>query len=185
VELVQVGRVRRAFGLKGELVVEASTNEPGEVFAPGRRVFADHPDRDATASGGYNLPRECVVVSSRPFKDAWLVKLDGVADKTAADRWRGVRLSAPAAELTPPSGNEVYLHELEGMRVRDEAHGELGVVAGWYEVPQGLVLEVRGAAWRADVPFNEAFVVKVDRGARAIDVRLPDGLLEKNTPAAS
>ncbi|MCX5755139.1 MAG: hypothetical protein NTX19_03325, partial [Gemmatimonadetes bacterium] len=28
--------MRRAFGLKGELVVHPSTDEPGEVFAPGR-----------------------------------------------------------------------------------------------------------------------------------------------------
>ena len=196
-ELVQVGRVRRAFGLKGELVVEASTNEPGVVFAPGRRVFADVADvadvagvtdvadRAAAHRGGPDETRECTVERSRPFKGAWLVKLDGVASKTEADRWRGVRLSAPAAELTPPADNELYLHELDGMRVRDEAHGDLGVVADWYAVPQGLVLEVRGAMWRADVPFNEAFVVKVDRIARAIDVRLPDGLLEQNPPPAS
>jgi ribosomal 30S subunit maturation factor RimM len=64
------------------------------------------------------------------------------------------------------------------MTVRDEPHGELGVVAGYYELPQGLVLEVRGAHWKADIPFNEAFVQSVDRHARVIAVTLPDGLLE-------
>ena len=97
---------------------------------------------------------------------------------TAADRWRGVTLRVPFAELTPPAENELYLHELPGMIVRDVPHGELGVVAGWYELPQGIVLEVRGPAWRADVPFNEAFIESVDRAARVIGVKLPDGLLE-------
>lgn len=122
--------------------------------------------------------RELRIERSRPFKDGWLLKLEGVADKTAADAWRGIVLTAPLTELRAPEGNEVYLHELPGMAVRDEPHGELGTVAGWYELPNGLVLEVRGPAWRADVPFNEAFVTSVDRAGRVIVVQLPQGMLE-------
>ena len=124
--------------------------------------------------------QECSVATSRPFKDTWLVKLVGVDDKTAADLWRGVTFEVPQEELSPPDEdeNEVYLHELTGMRARDAAHGDLGVVSGWYELPQGLVLEVRGSHWRADVPFNEAFVKHVDRAARTIDLELPEGLVE-------
>lgn len=183
--------MRRAFGLKGELFVAPVTNEPGEVFAPGRVVnatadFAARPaaavlrdrPRGFTDERGNSIARDCSVERSRPFKDGWLVKFVGVDDKTEADRWNGVTLSAPFAELTPPTENEVYLHELTGMAVRDEPHGELGVVAGWYELPQGIVLEVRGGAWRADVPFNEAFVESLDRETRVIVVKLPDGLLE-------
>jgi 16S rRNA processing protein RimM len=164
--------VRRAFGVKGELLVEPMTNEPDAVFASGRRLFVS-----AAAQAGA-FPAEVVVLRSRPFKDGWLLTLDSVADRTAADRWRGVQFSAPLDELTPPADDEVYVHELEGMRVTDDAHGDLGVVAGWYELPQGLVLEVRGPAWRADIPFNEAFTRSVDRAARHIHVELPDGLVE-------
>jgi 16S rRNA processing protein RimM len=185
-QLVLVGRVRKAFGLKGELLVQPATSEPGVLFAPGRRVFVtvEFADQGSTSRDS-SEPRSCIIEASRPFKEAWLVKLAGVSDKTDADKWRGVQLMVPFEELTPPAGNEVYEHELVGMLVRDEPHGELGVVDGWYEVPQGLVLEVRGAAWRVDVPFNEAFVEQVDRDARTISVRLPDGLLEKNDQPAS
>ena len=159
-----MGRVRKAFGLKGELLVQPITNEPGAVFASGRRVFANRASYD--------------IESSRPFKDAWLVKIVGVNDKTAADLWHGRELLAEASTLAPPDENEVYLDELAGMTVRDEPHGVLGDVAGWYQLPQGIVLEVRGPQWRADIPFNEAFVRNVDRAARCIDVHLPDGLVE-------
>lgn len=176
-----VGRVRRAFGLKGEIFVQPTTDEPDAVFAPGRRLFASGfgaTIRAADHTDHAGEPRECTVERSRTFKDGWLVKFAGVEDKTAADGWRGVTLSVPFAQLTPPGENEVYQHELAGMRVRDEPHGEIGEVAGWYQLPQGLVLEVRGPAWRADVPFNEAFIAGVDRDARTIDVRLPAGMLE-------
>jgi 16S rRNA processing protein RimM len=118
------------------------------------------------------------VQRSRAFKDGWLVKFAGIDDKTEADKWRQVVLSADEAALAPPDENEVYLDELVGMNVRDEPHGELGVIAGYYELPQGLVLELRGAQWKADIPFNEAFVTTVDRVSRVISVQLPDGLLE-------
>ena len=181
--------MRRAFGLKGELFVAPVTNEPGEVFAPGRVVNAEFAEpsaapapagrpRGLTDERGNCVSRDCTIERSRPFKDGWLVKFAGVDDKTEADLWGGVTLSAPFAELKPPEENEIYLHELTGMSVRDEPHGELGVVAGWYQLPQGLVLEVRGTAWRADVPFNEAFVDSVNRETRCIVVRLPEGLLE-------
>ncbi len=170
--------MRRAFGLKGELLVTPMTNEPDAVFASGRRLFAAGFEAGAASTGIAAANRPCTIERSRPFKDGWVVKLAAVNDRTAAEGWRGVTLRAPLAELTPPGKNEVYLHELAGMRVRDEPHGDLGVVAGWYELPQGLVLEVRGPAWKADVPFNEAFLESVDRAARLITVRLPDGLLE-------
>lgn len=99
-------------------------------------------------------------------------------DKTEADRWHSVQLLARAEDLSEPEGHEVFLDELMGMRVSDEPHGELGTIANWYELPQGLVLEVRGEKWKADIPFNEAFVKSVDREARSIAVELPEGLVE-------
>ncbi|MCC7195467.1 MAG: 16S rRNA processing protein RimM [Gemmatimonadaceae bacterium] len=168
--------MRRAFGLKGELLVEPVTSEPGAVFAPGRRLFATRAATDGPARRS-----ECVVAGARAFKQAWLLRVEGVGDRTAADDWRGATLSAPMDELRPPAGNEVYLHELAGMSVSDESLGPLGAVASWYELPQGIVLEVRGGEWRADVPFNDAFIASVNRADRLRTVRLPEGLAE---PAA-
>jgi 16S rRNA processing protein RimM len=139
------------------------TNEPDAVFASGRLLYQG----DVVHT----------VERSRPFKDAWLVKLQAVDDKTRADHMRGAEFMVPINDLAPPDENEVYLDELNGMRVTDETLGDIGDVAGWYDLPQGLVLEVRGPR-RADVPFNEAFVKKVDRSARRIEVNLPDGLVE-------
>ena len=164
-----MGVVRRAFGVKGELMVQPTVNEPGAVFAPGRRLFA-------TIAG--EGERSVTIVTSRPFKDGWLIVIDAVADRTAAEAWRGVPFALPEDELPPRDEDELLLDELPGMRVVDATLGELGAVAGWYELPQGLVLEVRGERWRADVPFNEAFVTRVDRAARVLTVQLPEGLAE-------
>ena len=39
-EFIIVGRVRKAHGIRGELVVEPITDAPEMIFAPGRRVLA-------------------------------------------------------------------------------------------------------------------------------------------------
>ena len=62
-ELTIVGRVRRAHGIHGELVIEPLTDVPDAVFAAGRRVFAGTVDGDPAPD-----ERTLVVKESRPFK---------------------------------------------------------------------------------------------------------------------
>ena len=58
-----VGRVRRAHGIRGELVVESMTDAPDAVFASGRRVFA------GTKGGALSKDGlELHVIRSSPFK---------------------------------------------------------------------------------------------------------------------
>ena len=61
-DLTIVGRVRRAHGIHGELVIEPLTDAPDAVFAAGRSVFAGTVDGDPTPDG-----RELVIEESRPF----------------------------------------------------------------------------------------------------------------------
>lgn len=171
-----VGRVRRAHGLKGELVVEPLTDEPGALFAPGRRVFVgDLEGAPLTAPDGG--ARVATITGVRPFQDTLLVLVDQCTDRTEADRWRGRYLLVPMAELPEPADDEAWLHELPGFAVVDPAGAPLGEVAGWYALPHGLVIEVRTPRGVRDVPFTEAFV-QVERAARRLVVDAPEGLLE-------
>src|SRR5215208_3228157 len=107
-----VGRVRKAHGIRGEVVVEAITDAPDAIFAAGRRVFA------GTATGDLAPTRlELHVRSVRSFNEGLLLGFAEVPDRTAAETWRGRYLLLPANELPPPDEEEVYVHELLGMRV--------------------------------------------------------------------
>lgn len=65
------------------------------------------------------------------------------------------------------------------MAMFDNATGaSLGEVIEVFDLPQGLLLEFRGAHGVHQLPFIDAFVLEVDREARTLRVRLPDGLLE-------
>ena len=177
-EFIIVGRVRKAHGIRGEVVVETITDEPDAVFASGRRVFA------GTASGDLAPHRaELHVATSRPFNEGLLVGFTEVPDRTTAESWRGRYLLVPAAELPAPAEDEVYVHDLIGMTVELSADRTIvGIVEELYELPQGLALDVRRAPPREGetvmLNYDERTIVSVDKAARVIVVSPPDGLLE-------
>jgi 16S rRNA processing protein RimM len=179
VEYASVGRVRRPHGVRGELVVEALTDEPDAILAPGRRVFQGTHEGDLWIDPGSRVPRELTVTGLRPFKEGWLVTFAGISDRTESERWNGRHLLVPRDELSEPEEGAVFAHELVGMMLIDADSGdELGEVVEFYELPQGLLLEFRRGDGTARLPFIDEFVDEVDRGGRRIRVRLPDGLLE-------
>jgi 16S rRNA processing protein RimM len=172
-----VGRVRKAHGIRGEVVVETITDAPDAIFASGRRVFA------GTATGDLSPNRlELHVSSVRSFNEGLLVAFAEVPDRTIAETWRGRYLLLPADEVAPPADDEVYVHELVGMRVQLEDGAPVGVVEETYELPQGLAIDVRRDAPREKetvmLPYDERTIASVDREARLIVVTPPDGLLE-------
>ena len=172
-----VGRVRKAHGIRGEVVVEAITDAPDAVFASGRRVYA------GTATGDLAPNRtELHVDSSRPFNEGLLVGFAEVPDRNVAETWRGRYLLLPADELPAPSDDQVYVHDLLGMRVELESGELVGTVLETYELPQGLALDVRRAPPREKetllILYDDRTVASVDKDSRVIVVTPPEGLLE-------
>jgi len=171
-ELIIVGRVRKAHGIRGDLVVEPITDEPDAVFAPGRRVVAGTPTGDPAKDR-----KELHIESSQPFKGGFIIHFAEIADRAIADTWRDRFLLLPADELTPLGDDEVYVHELPGMRVELESGEVVGEVIDTYELPQGLALDVSRERGSVMIPYDRV-VTSVDRDARVITIDPPDGLLD-------
>jgi 16S rRNA processing protein RimM len=173
-EFYVVGRVRRAHGIRGELVVEALTDAPDAIFAAGRRVFAGTREGVAPREG-----QELRILQSSPFKGGLIVAFEGINDRTAADAWRDRYLLLPENEIEPPSENELFIHDLVGMRVVRTTGEEIGDVIEVFELPQGLLIEVRreGAA-PVLLPFDDQTVTHVDADQRIIQVDPIEGLIE-------
>ena len=173
-DLTIVGRVRRAHGIHGELVVEPLTDVPDAVFAPGRRVFAGTVAGDPAPDG-----RALVVEESRPFKGGWIVAFASIADRNEAERWRERYLLAPRSELAPAADGEFYVHDLFGLSVVDAVTlVVVGEVTDVYELPQGIMLDVRRPTGSVLVPFRAGVVTEVDLAGRRIMISPPEGLIE-------
>jgi 16S rRNA processing protein RimM len=173
-EFAIVGRIRKAHGIRGEVVVEPITDAPDAVFAPGRRVFAGTANGDRARDGS-----ELSVAQARPFKEGLIIRFEQIADRNAAELWRDRYLLLPLSELDPPGEGEVYIHELVSMRVVLVSGEALGTVTEVYELPQGLALDVtRENGGSVVLPFNDDVVKRVRAADRVVEVDPPDGMLD-------
>jgi 16S rRNA processing protein RimM len=169
--LLVVARLRKPHGLKGEVAVFPLTDDPEATLQAGRTLTL-------LDLGGNQVGEPVTIERSRQFHREWLLKFRGLDDRNSLEPMRDLLLAAPAAALKPPEGDEVYLHELAGFAVRDEAGDALGLVTGFYEMPSGLMLEVQGQKREFLLPYKKEFVRRVDRENRRLVVAVPDGLLD-------
>jgi 16S rRNA processing protein RimM len=169
-ELV-VGRVARAHGVTGEVVVDIRTDDPDTRFAPGTTLRA-RPSR-----GGPE--RDYVVDSSREHSGRLLVRLDGVADRNAAEALKGTVFLVDTADLPPiEDPDEFYDHQLEGLQVVTTTGTTVGTVAEVLHTAAGELLSVRSEDGEVLVPFVSAIVTSVSLADHTIEIDPPEGLLE-------
>lgn len=171
-ELLIVGRVRKAHGIRGDVVVETITDDPEDVFAPGRQLLVGTVDGEPDPRG-----RRVRVAQAQPFKGGLLVHFDEIGDRTEAELWRDRFLLVTAAEATPAREGEIYLHELPGMRVLLQSGEAVGEVTDYYELPQGLMLDIQRGGRSVLVPYDRV-VTKLDRAERTLWIDPPLGLLD-------
>jgi 16S rRNA processing protein RimM len=166
--------IRNAQGIRGEVVVEPLTDAPDAVFASGRRVFVG----DTTGGMKPGSETSLAIEASRPFKGGFIVKFESLADRNAAELLRGRYLLAPFEELEPLREDEVYLHDLIGMSVALDTGERVGEVKSYYELPQGLTLDVSTEKGSVLVPYRPEIVERIDGEAGTVVVRSSVGLFE-------
>jgi len=151
--ILEVGRILRAHGLKGEVAVRF-TSDREERRTPGAVVMtplgALTVERARSTSGG-----------------DWVVKYAEVADRNEAEAMHGAVLSAEAIE----DPDELWVHELLGAIVVDQKGCERGTVR---EVHEGSASDLLLLDTGHLVPVT--FVVGKEPGRVLVEV--PDGLFE-------
>jgi len=151
--MLEVGRIAKAHGIRGEVIVDALSNRPGR-FSPGSVLH--------TGRG------ELVVRRSQPHGGRWIVGFAGVEDRTAAEALRGEVL---LAEPLPSRGGELWVHELVGATVFDSVGTLLGDVTAVQSNPASDLLVLADGAL---IPL--AFVTESSPGRIVVDP--PPGLFD-------
>lgn len=167
-----VGTVRKPHGIRGELFVGAETDRPDVVFRAGRVL---------TLGDAHGRPtgETLTIERARPFKGGVLLKLEGHSGRDEViEALRGRPLLIPETEAAALQEDEVFFHDLVGLRV--VADGEpVGTVREVLELPASEMLVVRRPDGReAMVPFVRELVRRVDVAAGVLEIAPPEGLLE-------
>ncbi|KUI42601.1 ribosome maturation factor RimM [Mycobacterium sp. IS-1590] len=166
-----VGRVVKAHGITGEVVVDVRTDDPDARFAAGASL------RGRPAKGG--AEHEYTIESVRQHGGRLLVRFDGIDDRDAADSLRGILFLVDSQELPPiEDPDEYYDHQLEGLRVRTTDGVDVGTVTEVLHTAAGELLAVRGDEREVLVPFVSAIVTSVSLADEVIEIDPPEGLLE-------
>jgi 16S rRNA processing protein RimM len=123
-----VGRIVKAHGIRGEVIVDLVSNRPEVRLAPGSLLSSDRGDLQ--------------VLVATPHLGRWIVAFRGVEDRTSAETYRGTVLSAEP--LDDDDGDTLWVHELVGSEVFDLTGRSYGPVEAVEANPASDLLVLSG-----------------------------------------
>lgn len=184
-EYITLARVLKTQGRRGEVAVEVHSDVP-DRFAEGMRLMA----LDDTGQR-----RELKVEELWPHKGHLVLKFTGIDSISEAETLLRCELQVPRAERAELEPGWTYISDLTGCTVfdGDREIGQIqGIEFGAGEAPLLIVSKGKqdgsvrktGSKQAApyEIPFAEAYLVKVDPAARQVRMKLPEGMLEINAP---
>ncbi|MCE2541858.1 MAG: 16S rRNA processing protein RimM [Acidobacteria bacterium] len=175
-EMIVVGRIARAHGNRGQVIVNVETDFPDRRFRPGSTLHA--------AADGQ--PQRLEIVAARFHGGRPVLTLEGVDTMDQAEALAGLELRVPESELPVLPPGSFYHHTLTGCAVRTVEGVDVGTVTAVSGSSGAHRLLVRragdpdGSTGEIDVPLAAPICVQVDPERRVIVVDPPKGLLELN-----
>jgi len=125
--VLEVGRIVKAHGIRGEVIVDLLSNRPDERLAAGSVLASDR--------------GELEVLTATPHQGRWIVAFAGVPDRSTAEAYRGTVLSAEPIE---GDDDTLWVHELIGSEVFDLAGRRYGPVEAVEANPASDLLVLSG-----------------------------------------
>jgi 16S rRNA processing protein RimM len=168
-DLVVIGEVTRAHGLRGEVRVTPHTDRP-QRFEGLTECVLWQPASDART-----LHR---IAGVRWQSQAVLLALVGCDTPEAASALVGWLVALPRAQALPPPPGHAYPWQLIGCRVVTEDGSFVGEMSGIEPSPAHDLWVVRGAGREHLIPAVPEIVREVDLDAKRVVIRPPEGLLE-------
>jgi 16S rRNA processing protein RimM len=170
---ITLARVVKTQGRRGEVACEIFSTVPDRFRIGMKLLVLDQKDSR----------RELEVEDLWPHKELLVLKFAGVNSISDAEPLVGCELQIPNSERSKLEAGWNYISELIGCAVFD-GDREIGRIAevtfGAGEAP---LLAVQGVSRDVfEIPFAEAYVVRVDVERKQVLMNLPDGLLEVNAP---
>jgi 16S rRNA processing protein RimM len=183
-DFVLLAHLVRTQGRHGELIAEILTDFP-ERFSERVHVWLLPPDAKAA-------PQLAEIERHWPHKGRIVLKFAGIDSISGATALSGWHVAIPREQRVPLADDAVYVADLIGCHVIDEAAGSdesdrdvdlgqvLGIERGSGGAPDLLVIQHGGDELL--IPFAKAYIVEMKLAAQVLRMRLPAGLTAINAP---
>jgi 16S rRNA processing protein RimM len=165
-----VGRIARAHGNRGQVIVNPETDFPDERFRKGAELFIER-------AGGV---RALTLTSARLQNGRPVLGIAGVDTMNDAEALAGLELRVPADWLAALPDGTFYRHDLIGCRVETREGQPVGVVQDVEGSLGGSRLVVADGSGDILIPLAAEICTLIDPVAKRIVIDPPMGLLEAN-----
>jgi 16S rRNA processing protein RimM len=161
-KMIVMGRISAPFGVKGWVKVHPYTPDPKSLLEYSVWWLGKE------ASQGWT---EQPVILAQMHGSGLVAWFEGVADRQAADRLKGVEVALPRSAMPAPQGGEYYLADLLGLDVINRKGESLGRIVDFLEAGPNLVLKIAAQGRERLIPFAESVVdqVEFDQGRIRVD----------------
>lgn len=158
---VLLGVVAAPHGVRGLVRIRSYTGDPMAIGAYGK--LSDESGR-----------KEYRVEALSAARGTVLARIEGVADRTAAEALRGLRLYVERERLPVTGEREWYEADLIGLAAVGRDGRDWGKVIAFHDFGAGSVMEVSGGVM---LPFTDEAVPEIDVEGGKVVVDPPAGLL--------
>jgi 16S rRNA processing protein RimM len=165
---IEIGRVARAQGIRGEIRVDSWTDWP-ERFLAGGSIFI----QPSAGEGAWHQ-----VVRTRLQGRTVILKLAGVDDRDQADMLRGAVLKIKNSDRPPLHDGQYYIRDVIGLTVRTEDGRVIGKINDVLKMPAQDLYVVTGSGREILIPAVRQIIKKIDVEAGVMVVDPVEGLVE-------
>jgi len=170
-EMAVVGRIARAHGNRGQVIVNLETDFPDERFQPGAELFIER-----------NRRVEALRISTVRFqRERPVIGIEGIETMNDAEALAGYELRVPVDRLAALPGGTFYRHDLIGCRVETRGGDRVGTVTDVEGTVDRSRLVVAGARGEILIPLATEICTTIDPAGKRIVVEPPEGLLDLNS----
>jgi 16S rRNA processing protein RimM len=165
-KVVVLGRIVGAFGIGGWVKVESFTEPPQNILR--------YPMWQLTLKGQSHTRKH---LEGRMTAKGVQVRIEGVADRTDAELWRGAEIGVARSELPTLKAGEYYWDDLIGLQAHSPNGEVLGNIVDIRATPAHPVLLIRGEAAEAGKPV-EYWVPLAPQYLKSVDLKQRTATLE-------
>ncbi len=174
-EMMEVGKVRDAHGLKGELFLIFFAEECAWLDkVKTLKLQGATPNKDGKHK---RETKELTIKNYRPHKKGVILKFEELPDRTEAEKLIGYTITIPKDLLTSKKGEEIFLTEIEGFTVFNN-EDKVGEIASFYSNGAQDILIVKGDKGNVEIPLIKEFILEILWDKKQIRFKLPEGLIE-------
>lgn len=168
--LIIIGKITGAHGVRGELKVFPLTDDPRR-FLKLKECYI--------CGQQFEKPEAMTCHSARIDRETVLVKFEGVADRDKAELLRGRFVAVDRENAVKLKKDNYFITDLKGLTVIDDELGDIGKVIDCFATGPQYTLEIkRDSKKNLMLPFVKVYCYEVDIEGGFIKCRLPDGLYE-------